>query len=93
MVVLILQRVTPSLRGELTSWLLQPHTGLFIGTVSARVRDKLWERVCKSLKDGAGILLYPDTSEQGFTIRTSGDTKRLIQDFEGLKLAKTRPKR
>lgn len=90
MVVMILQRVSPALRGELTRWLLQPYTGVFVGTLSARVRDKLWERVCRGLRGGAAILIYPDASEQGFAIRTSGATKRLIEDFEGLKLAKTR---
>ena len=34
MVVFILQRVSPSLRGELTRWLVQPHTGVYVGTVS-----------------------------------------------------------
>ena len=90
MVVFILQRVTPALRGELTRWLLQPHTGLFVGTVTARIRQRLWDRVCKALKGGAAIMIYPMPTEQGFAIETSGRTKKLIEDFEGLKLAKTR---
>ena len=90
MVVFILEKVTPSLRGELTRWLLQPHTGVFVGHVSARVRDLLWKRIEKSLRDGAGIMIYPATSEQGFEIKTIGHTKKIIQDFDGLKLAKTR---
>jgi CRISPR-associated protein Cas2 len=90
MVVMILQRVPPGLRGELTRWMLQPHTGLFVGTLSARVRQRLWQRVCKSLKGGAAILIHPYNNEQGFTILTSGNTKRLIEDFDGIKLAKTR---
>ncbi|MCC7350772.1 MAG: type I-E CRISPR-associated endoribonuclease Cas2 [Phycisphaerales bacterium] len=90
MVVMVLQRVPPGLRGELTRWLIQPHTGLFVGTLSARVRDRLWERICKDLKGGAAILIHPDSCEQGFAIRTCGKTKRLIEDFDGLKLAKTR---
>ena len=89
MVVMILEKVTPSLRGELTRWLLQPHTGVFVGTVSARVRDLLWQRVCRSRKEGAGVLVYPDDTEQGFAIRTCGKTKRTMVDFEGLILPKT----
>ena len=90
MVVFILQRVTPSLRGELTRWLLQPHTGLFVGTVSARVRQRLWERIAKSLKGGAAIMIYPAATEQGFAIETNGRTKKAVEDFEGIMLAKTR---
>jgi CRISPR-associated protein Cas2 len=89
MVVLILEKVTPSLRGQLTRWLIQPHTGVFVGHVSARVRELLWQRIAKSLKDGAGIMIYPAATEQGFDIRTIGPTKKIVVDFEGLKLAKT----
>lgn len=89
MVVLILEKVTPSLRGQLTRWLIQPHSGVFVGHVSARVRYLLWQRVERSLKGGAGIMVYPSDTEQRFEIRTIGPTRRLIEDFEGLKLAKT----
>jgi CRISPR-associated protein Cas2 len=90
MIVLILERVTPSLRGELTRWLIQPKTGVFVGRVSARVRDLLWQRVGRGARDGAAILIHADNSEQGFAIRTIGETGRLIEDFEGLYLPKKR---
>jgi len=89
MVVFILHRVSPSLRGELTRWLIQADTNVFVGTLSARVRDRLWQRVQRSLKDGAALLIYPAPNEQGFTILTSGRTRKIIEDFEGLLLAKT----
>lgn len=90
MVVFILHRVTPNLRGELTRWLLQPHTGVYVGTVTARVRQRLWMRICRSLKDGAAMMIYSAATEQGFVIETSGRTKKCLEDFEGLILAKTR---
>jgi CRISPR-associated protein Cas2 len=77
-------------RGELTRWLIQPKTGVFVGRVSARVRDLLWEKVCSQKKGGEAILIYPDTTEQGFTIRTAGKTSNLVEDFEGLFLVKKR---
>jgi len=88
MIVLILQRTTPSLRGELTRWLIQPQAGVFVGHVSARVRELLWKRVCAKARDGAAILIYPDSGEQGFTIRSFGDPSRIIEDFEGILLPK-----
>jgi CRISPR-associated protein Cas2 len=39
MVVLILERVPPGLRGELTRWFLEPQAGVFVGRVSAIVRE------------------------------------------------------
>jgi CRISPR-associated protein Cas2 len=89
MIVLILERVSPSLRGELTRWLIQPKTGVFVGNVTARVRDLLWQRVDRGLKGGAALLIHPADTEQGFAIRTAGNTRRLIEDFEGLLLPKT----
>ena len=32
-----------NLRGKLSRWLNEIHPGIFVGEVSARVRDKLWE--------------------------------------------------
>jgi len=86
---MILERVSPSLRGELTRWLIQPKTGVFVGHTSARVRELLWQRVDRSVKGGAAILIYDSNNEQGFSIRTTGDTRRLIVDFEGLLLPKS----
>jgi CRISPR-associated protein Cas2 len=89
MVVMILERVTPSLRGELTRWLIQPKTGVFVGRVSSRVRDLLWEKITASKRGGAALIVYQDATEQGFSIRTSGRTSKTIEDFEGLLLPKT----
>lgn len=90
MIVLILERVTPSLRGELTRWLIQPKAGVFVGRLSARVRDLLWKRVERGLRDGAAILIHSDNTEQGYAIHTLGNADRLIEDFEGLYLPKKR---
>jgi CRISPR-associated protein Cas2 len=84
MIVLILERVSPSVRGELTRWLLEPKPGVFVGTVGARVRDRLWEKACRSLRGGAAVLIYTTNTEQGFAIRTAGETGRQIVEYEGL---------
>jgi len=42
MVVMILERVPASLRGELTRWLLELRAGVFVGTLKPVVRRKLW---------------------------------------------------
>ena len=88
MIVMILENVTPSLRGELTRWLLQPKSGVFVGWLSARVRDLLWKKVEAAAK-GSGVLIYSDNTEQGFSVRSVGDPSKNIVDFEGLFLAKT----
>lgn len=86
MVVMILEAVPPSVRGELTRWLLEPKAGVFVGRVSAMVRDRLWEKVCDSVGRGGAILIYSSDSEQGYGMRFHGTTKRQLADFEGLTL-------
>jgi CRISPR-associated protein Cas2 len=86
MVVIILERVSPSLRGELTRWLLEPRTGVFVGRVSALVRDKLWEHICRRAGVGGALLIHPTDTEQGYALRSHGATSRTIGDFEGLTL-------
>ena len=86
MLVMILEKVPTSLRGELTRWLIEPHSGVFVGHVSAMVRDKLWEKCCAKVNEGGAIQLWATNNEQRFAIRTFGLTKREVVDFEGLHL-------
>lgn len=89
MMVLILERVPAGLRGELTRWLLEAKAGVFVGRVSAIVRDKLWQHACESMGGGAGMLIYPADNEQGFAIRFWGKTSRTVVDFDGLQLIRS----
>jgi len=86
MIVLILEKVPTSLRGELTRWLLELKAGVFVGKVSAMVRDRLWEHVCMTSKDGSALLVHPADTEQGFMIHMWGTTSRTLRDFDGLLL-------
>ncbi len=86
MVVMILEKVPMSLRGELTRWLIEPHTGVFVGHVSAMVRDRLWEKCCDKVREGGIVQLWSTNNEQRFDLRSFGTTKRSVVDFEGLQL-------
>lgn len=90
MTVIIVSRVTPGLRGRLTRWMLQVHPGVFLGTLSARVREKLWALVSGSRRTGACLMIARAANEQGFTLTTSGETKRELADFDGLSFIRTR---
>ncbi len=86
MVVIILEKVPASVRGELTRWMLELKAGVFIGNLSAVVRDSLWTMICTKMREGAGILVHQAATEQGFALRFYGDTSRELVDFDGLKL-------
>ena len=87
MVVIVLERVSASLRGEITRWMIELRAGVFVGDLSATVRDRLWEYACGKVKGGAALLVHASDNEQGFAIRCWNDTSRRIVDFDGLRLA------
>lgn len=86
MIVMILEKVPLRLRGELTRWMIEPHTGVFVGHVNAMVRDRLWEKCCKARGAGGIVQLWSTNNEQRFAMRMSGDTTRKIVELEGLQL-------
>ena len=86
MVILVMERVPVGLRGELSRWMIEPKANVFVGRLSAMVRDKLWQMACQKAKSGAALMIYPARTEQGFTIRTHGATSRTVRDYEGLLL-------
>ena len=91
MTVIMLERVPVSLRGELSRWLIEPRAGVFVGQVTALVREKLWKKVCSRSGDqGACMILWSTNTEQGFRIDSWGDTSRLVTDWEGLQLVTKR---
>ena len=86
MVVMILENVPASVRGELTRWLVEPRAGVFVGHVSAMVRDRLWDKCCQSKAAGGIMQAWSTNNEQRFTMRTYGYTSRRIIELEGLQL-------
>ena len=88
MTVFVVESARPALRGLLTRWMLEVHPGVFVGQLSARVRDKLWETIQSS---GRGAVLIARTaSEQGFRLESVGDPTRGVFDFDGLQLMRRR---
>jgi CRISPR-associated protein Cas2 len=73
------------LRGDLTKWLLEINTGVFVGKVSARVRDHLWERIKDTTKDGRVTMVFNKNNEQRLDFRVHNSAWEPI-DFDGIKL-------
>ena len=86
MVVILMEKVPTSLRGEVTRWMIEPRPGVFVGNISAMVRDRLWEMICQKLKGGAVTMFQNANNEQGYLMRSFGETSRTIQNFDGLQL-------
>lgn len=88
MMVLILQSVPAGVRGEIAKWLIEPFPGVFVGHVSARVRDKLWEKCCKHKKVSGVVQIWSTNTEQRFAMRGYGTIRRELIDIEGIQLVR-----
>ena len=86
MVVLIVERAPAALRGELTRWMVEPRAGVFVGKMSAMVRDKLWEKVVGKGPRVGATMIHNAQTDQGFQVRSHGDTSRKVVNVEGLEL-------
>jgi len=87
MMVIILKKAPAALRGELTRWLLEPHPGVFVGHVSAMVRELLWKKCCEKTKGGA-LMIWTTNNEQHYAMKMYGQTDRSVVEMEGLQLIK-----
>lgn len=74
-----------SLRGDLTKWCQEIQTGVYVGNVNARIREKLWERINDNIGQGEATLVYNYNNELGYTFRTTRKDRRVI-DADGIPL-------
>jgi len=71
MTVIILTACPAGLRGHLTQWLLELSAGVYVGHVSARVRNRLWSRVLEMAGPGRALMVFHVKGEQrlSFAVR------------------------
>lgn len=74
--------------GALTKWTIRPMPGVFVGTMSDRVRTELWRSLSDHVlqSDGYATLIHPAAGEQGYQVHTVGRNSRRPVDFDGLTL-------
>lgn len=84
MVLITMENVPESLRGECTRYLLEIKAGVFLGSISAAVRELLWEKVKERCGDGGAVLAYSAQTEQGFMLEMWGNPRRKVVDLDGL---------
>lgn len=85
MIVITLSDCPPKVRGDLSKWLIEINTGVYVGQVSARVREELWKRICENLHSGRATMVFHTMGEQHMDFRVHNTTWEPV-DFDGLKL-------
>lgn len=87
MIVITLTKVPNSLRGDLTKWYQEIQTGIYVGNVSAKIRDELWERIIRDIGNGQATMAYNVNNEFGYTFRTTRSDRQVV-DYDGVPLMK-----
>ena len=93
MMVIVVERASPRLKGRLAAWLLELRAGVFVGDYSARTRARIWEQVEAYIEDGDAVMVWRAPTDQGFDFATVGRNRRTPVDFDGLKLVAFTPEK
>jgi CRISPR-associated protein Cas2 len=91
MLVVVTENVPPRLRGRLAIWLLQVRAGVYVGSVSQRVREMIWQQCSLLYEDGNVVMAWATNTDSGFDFQTLGENRRIPVDFDGLRLVSFLP--
>lgn len=83
--VITLTRTPPSLRGDLSKWMQEIATGVYVGNFNVRIRERLWERVLENIGSGEATISYEKRNEIGYHFK-SFQTEREMIELEGIPL-------
>lgn len=86
MLVVVTESVPPRLRGRLAIWLLEIRAGVYVGDVSARIREMIWEQILGLAEDGNAVMAWATNTESGFEFQAYGENRRVPVDLDGLRL-------
>lgn len=86
--IITLKNSPPSLRGDLTKWMQEISTGVYVGNFNTKIREKLRERVVESVGSGEATMTYAYRNEIGYKFETHNSSKISI-DYDGIPLVFT----
>jgi CRISPR-associated protein Cas2 len=91
MIMVVTENVPPRLRGRLAVWLLQVRAGVYVGNVSLRIREMIWEQCEFFVEDGNIVMAWATNTESGFDFQTLGKNRRIPIDMDGVRLVQFLP--
>lgn len=91
MVMVVTENVPPRLRGRLAVWLLEVRAGVYVGDVSRRVREMIWDQCDALREEGNVVMAWATATESGFDFQTLGENRRMPVEFDGLRLVSFKP--
>jgi CRISPR-associated protein Cas2 len=91
MLVVVTENVPQRLRGRLAIWLLELRAGVYVGNVSKRIREMIWQQCEQMSEQGSVVMAWATNTESGFDFQTMGANRRLPVEFDGLRLVSFLP--
>jgi len=91
MLAIVVENAPPRLRGRLAIWLLEVRAGVYVGNVSRRVREMIWDQVDKGIEDGNAVIVWNTNTESGYDFLTLGKNRRIPKEMDGVKLVSFLP--
>lgn len=91
MLMVVTENVPPRLRGRLAIWLLEVRAGVYVGDVSRRSREMIWQQISRLSETGNVVMAWASNNESGFEFQTLGDNRRLPVEMDGIRLVSFRP--
>ncbi|MDY0300792.1 MAG: type I-E CRISPR-associated endoribonuclease Cas2e [Trichlorobacter sp.] len=91
MLVIVTENIPPRLRGRLGLWLIEVRAGVYVGDVSRRVREMIWDNLEKGIEDGNVVMAWTTSNESGFDFMTLGQNRRIPIEMDGIKLVSFLP--
>jgi len=91
MLVIVVENVPPRLRGRLAIWLLEVRAGVYVGKVSTRVREMIWNQIQQGVDQGNAVMGWSTNTESGFDFMTCGVNRRIPKEMDGVKLVSFLP--
>ncbi len=91
MLVIVVENAPPRLRGRLAIWLLEVRAGVYVGKVSRRIREMIWDQIEKGIEDGNAVMAWSTNTESGFDFLTLGKNRRIPKEMDGIKLVSFLP--
>lgn len=91
MVVVVTENVPQRLRGRLGLWLVEVRAGVYVGKVTRRVREMIWNNLEQGIENGNAVMVWSSNTESGFDFLTLGENRRMPVEMDGIKLVSFLP--
>jgi len=90
MLIVVTETVPPRLRGRLAILLLEIRAGVYVGDVSRKIREMIWEQIGSLYEEGNAAMAWATNTESGFDFQTIGKNRRIPINYDRLRLVSFR---